>query len=149
MGYRVRVLIPGAPPTVTMDSMTTQRRWLAAGLTALALGVVALVAGAVMVALRESAYPWHAGIASTAGGSSTASVTRDDGTVMSFTGTADAAQDWLDAEEARLRDVHGISARTAAGEVLRVVGGALLLAGAGALVWRTVTARRARPVVPA
>jgi hypothetical protein len=120
-------------------------RWFAAGLTAVVLGVVAVVTGVVLVALRDTAYPWHAGIASTAGGPSTASVTQDDGTTTSFTGSPVDAQAWLDAEQERLKDAYGISARTQAGEVLRVVGGVLLIGGAVLAVW----ARRARPVVPA
>lgn len=123
----------------------TRRSWLAAGLAAVALGLVTLVTGAVLVALRDGGYPWHAGLGSTVGGQSTASVTLEDGTTTSFTGGAAETQAWLDAEQARLRDAYGITTRTETGEVLRVVGVVLLVAGvvASAAAWR------ARPAVPA
>ena len=72
-------------------------------------------------------------------GPTTASVTDDDGTVTSFTGTPEAAQAWLDAEQDRLKDEHGITTRTAAGGVLRTAGIVLLVLGAGALVRAMVT----------
>ena len=123
--------------------MRSPRTWLTAGLLTLALGAVALVTGAVLVALDDAALPWHAGIASTAGGSSTASVTDDNGTITSFTGTADEAQAWLDREQDRLKDEHGITTRTAAGGVLRTAGIVLLVLGAAALI-RAMVTRRAR-----
>jgi hypothetical protein len=124
--------------------MRSPRTWLTASLLTLALGAAALVTGAVLVALDDAALPWHAGISSTAGGSSTASVTDDDGTLTSFTGSPDEAQAWLDREQDRLKDEHGITMRTAAGGVLRAAGIVLLVLGAGALAWAVVVTRRAR-----
>jgi hypothetical protein len=120
-----------------------QRRWLATGLATVVIGAVALVTGATLVALDDAALPWHAGIASTVGGSATASVTDDDGTTTTFTGTEDEAQAWLDREQERLKQEHGIDTRTATGGVLRVVGIVLLALGAGVLIWG-MTTRRAR-----
>jgi hypothetical protein len=123
--------------------MRSPRTWLVTSLLTLALGAAALVTGAVLVALDDAALPWHAGIASTVGGSATASVTDDDGTTTSFTGTPEAAQAWLDREQDRLKGEHGITTRTAAGGVLRTAGIVLLVLGAAALV-RAMVIRRAR-----
>jgi hypothetical protein len=123
--------------------MRSPRTWLVASLLTFALGAAALVTGAVLVALDDAALPWHAGISSTAGGSSTASVKDDDGTTTSFTGTPDEAQGWLDREQDRLKDEHGITTRTAAGGVLRTAGIVLLVLGAAALTG-VLVARRAR-----
>jgi hypothetical protein len=119
---------------------------LATGLATLVLGAVALVSGATLVALDDAALPWHAAIASTVGGSATASVTDDDGTTTTFTGTENEARAWLDREQDRLKREHGIDTRTAAGGVLRTVGIVLLALGAGVLAWRAVAVRRGRPV---
>jgi hypothetical protein len=119
--------------------MRSPRSWLVASLLTFALGAAALVTGAVLIALDDAALPWHAGISSAAGGSSTASVTDDDGTTTSFTGTPDEAQSWLDREQDRLKDEHGITTRTAAGGVLRTTGIVLLVLGTGALAGVLVT----------
>ena len=121
--------------------MRSPRTWLVTSLLTLALGAAALVTGAVLGALDDAALPWHAGIASTVGGSATASVTDDDGTTTSFTGTPEAAQAWLDREQDRLKGEHGITTRTAAGGVLRTAGIVLLVLGAAALVRAMVTRR--------
>jgi hypothetical protein len=125
-----------------MPGVNVIRRPAGAAL-AIALGVVALVAGASLFMLRDGGWPWHAGTAGTVGGQTTAEVVDEDGTAYRFTGSSSEAQHWLDQKQDELKVAHGIPAKIVTGRVLLPVGLALVLFGLVRLLWRPATVRRA------
>jgi len=121
----------------------------AGAVLAIVLGVVALVAGASLLMLRDGGWPWHAGITATAGaGTATAEIIEADGTAHRFSGSPADAQAWLDSTQEELKDAHGIPAKIAVGSVLQPAGLALVLLGLARLLWLLVTGRRARSALP-
>jgi hypothetical protein len=112
---------------------------------AIALGLVALFAGASLTMLRDGGWPWHASISDSAGiGSSTVEIIDEDGTAYRFTGSSTDAQHWSDRKQDELKKAHGIPAKIAVGRVLQPIGLALVLVGLARLFWRLVTGRRSR-----
>jgi len=133
----------GSPARQNLGVHLVQRPAFA--VLAIVLGVVALVAGASLLTLRDGGWPWHAGIAATAGaGTATAEIIEQDGTAHRFSGTPADAQAWLDNKQDELKDAHDIPAKIAVGRVLRPIGLALVLLGLARLLWLLTTVRRAR-----
>lgn len=126
---------------------------LTAGLLSLALGLVVLLTAHSLLLLRDGGWPWHASITtrSDSGPPSATAEIDDNGEVHRYTGTPAEAHAWLDRTGEELKRAHGITAKIAAGEALRVVGVLLLTVGAGLLLWRRRgrVNRRAIPVAAA
>jgi hypothetical protein len=135
---------------VTISQTAPRPRWLRLGLAAIALGLVALVAGGALLTLRDTGWPWHASISdSTAAGVtvSTAQVVDEDGQVYNFTGgSAAEAQAWLAHTEDGLKQSHGIYTKITVGKALAAAGMLLVAVGIGLLpwsaAWRRVSRRR-------
>jgi hypothetical protein len=114
---------------------------------AIALGAVALFVSASLLMLRDGSWPWHASITAPVGaGAATAEILDADGTAYRFTGSSTDAQNWLDNEQQRLKEAHGIPAKIAVGRVLQPVGLVLVLLGVARLLWQLATVRRAPSV---
>ena len=112
---------------------------------AVVLGIVALVAGASLLMLRDGGWPWHATISnSVVAGSATAEIVDEDGTAYQFTGSPSEAQHWLDRKQDELKTLHGIPTKITVGRVLQPVGLALVLLGVAGLLWRLATTLRHR-----
>jgi hypothetical protein len=122
--------------------VTIIKRSAVAGLTVV-LGLVTLLAGSSLVMLRDGGWPWHATIATSAGGASTtAEIVDDDGSAYRFTGSPTDARQWFDHQQDELKTSHGIPAKIAVGRALQAAGLALVLLGLFLLLRRLVRARR-------
>ncbi|MFI7597777.1 hypothetical protein [Actinoplanes sp. NPDC049681] len=121
--------------------MKILQRPAGAGLTVI-LGLVALLAGASLVMLRDGGWPWHATISGSTGGATTAEIVDDDGSAYRFTGSSIDAQQWMDRKQDELKASHHLPEKIAAGRVLEPVGVALVVLGLVQLVRRLTRARR-------